>query len=702
MVGRKSVILSVSVIAVLVSSTMFVVAVSTVPRASAQAPVQGADWLMPNANYQATGFSPQTQITKDNANLLEIKWIFPYPPASPITGLGAAEGSLTNPLIIGGLVYVQKQDLTLIALDARNGKVIWTYKPPATEVNATAAARQLPISTGSPHSHQFTYFNGRLYIPYPNCQIFGINALTGKKEWELKVPYCANLEGNKGTYKPIQSVGPVYDGKRKILIYGAVGGDSLNGGRGAFRGYNLETGDLLWTFYLMPAQCTSDPEWTLRVADKGWIQGIKASSLPREVLMNDWHYQGLVTCKGGLSTGGVGIGWGQWAVDEETGLAYLATAQPGPDWNATYRPGPNVFGDSVIALKTDTGQLVWWHQITAHDLWDVDCSWNTALTTVGGRKMVFKECKGGQLYAMDAATGEAVWHTDYSPYAKRGAIGPQPNWEEPLDPRSVADMTRPWLSYPGNPPNWRRQAGGAESDVTIAYGKVYSTTFNNWAYQRFTSVEPTMRTASGRESLPIPINYPINATIYAHDAATGRLVWKFDIESVGIRGGVSVSGGLVWVPGNNGILYVLDAETGKSVVEKFFGVQVPVQPTMGADSNGKIKVFVNTGAGGIVGLSPTVPGALLAYGLPDKLPEPQVIIKEVVKEVPKEVVKEIVKEVPKEVIKEVIKEVPKEVVRTETKTVTVETISPVSYAAIGIGVVLVVVAGVIFSRRKKA
>ena len=113
-----------------------------------------------------------------------------------------------------------------------------------------------------------------------------------------------------------------------------------------------------------------------------------------------------------------------------------------------------------------------------------------------------------------------------------------------------------------------------------------------------------------------------------------------------------------------------------------------------------------------------VPGALMVFGLPDKLPQPQTItkevikevikevpkevVKEVVREVPKEVVKEVIKEVPKEVIKEVIKEVPKEVIKEVTKTVTVETISPASYAAIGVGVVLVVVAGVMMSRRKKA
>ena len=58
------------------------------------------------------------------------------------------------------------------------------------------------------------------------------------------------------------------------------------------------------------------------------------------------------------------------------------------------------------------------------------------------------------------------------------------------------------------------------------------------------------------------------------------------------------------------------------------------------------------------------------------------------------VTKEVVKEVPKEVIKEV----PKEVV----KTVTVETVSSISYAAIGISVIILVIAGVLFTRRKKS
>jgi len=138
----------------------------------------------------------------------------------------------------------------------------------------------------------------------------------------------------------------------------------------------------------------------------------------------------------------------------------------------------------------------------------------------------------------------------------------------------------------------------------------------------------------------------------------------------------------------------LDAETGKVLHQKYFGISVNIMPTIGAGKDGKYRIYTFVGGGGggqqAPGISAAVDGSLIAFGLPDVLPQPQVITKEVIKEVPKEVVKE--------VIKEVIKEVPKEVI----KEVTVETISPISYAAIGIGVVLVVISGVLFSRRKKA
>jgi hypothetical protein len=112
-------------------------------------------------------------------------------------------------------------------------------------------------------------------------------------------------------------------------------------------------------------------------------------------------------------------------------------------------------------------------------------------------------------------------------------------------------------------------------------------------------------------------------------------------------------------------------------------------------------VFSTIGTGGASSRgAQATPGALLAYGLPDKLPEPQVITKEVIKEVIKEVPKEIIKEVPKEIVKEVpkevIKEVPKEVVRQ------VESFGTVTLMVVSAAGIVGLLVGTVLARRKSA
>ena len=104
------------------------------------------------------------------------------------------------------------------------------------------------------------------------------------------------------------------------------------------------------------------------------------------------------------------------------------------------------------------------------------------------------------------------------------------------------------------------------------------------------------------------------------------------------------------------------------VYEKFLGIGISVPPVIGADALGTMKIIQQIGGRSTIRTPTNVPGAVMAFSLPDELPESIVI----------EV------EVPVEVIKEV----------------QVEVISPLSYAAIGVGVVLVVIAGVLFTRKR--
>ena len=414
----------------------------------------------------------------------------------------------------------------------------------------------------------------------------------------------------------------------------------------------------------MPPQDVGDPEWTIRVADKGWIQGIRASDIPEDILRNDW---GECPDNCGFGKGDMGIGWGQWAVDEDKGIAYLATGNPSPSWNATYRPGPNVFSNSVLAIETKTGNLLWWHQIVAHDLGDLDCSWNTALADIDGIKTVFKLCKGAFLYAMNAETGELLWSTDYHPHVKRGEMGPEPNFDFALDPLNKDDMNKPWVSYPGNEANWRKESGGAESDVTFAYGKIFSTTYHKWSLQKITAVEPSMRDAWGRISIYSDKELAANATVWADDAKTGEMIWKYDIDKVGIRGGVTASGEMIWFCDTDGMIRALDEENGRLLWERSQGHQCPVQPSFGADKDGNIKIFSLIGSGGILGRSEPIPGALLAYGLSGNM------------------------ETNEEKNVEVT---------VETEVITEEIISPVSYLILGFSLVLIITSLLIFRKSR--
>jgi len=629
----------------------------------------GFDSIAPNYDYRATGFNPQTQINKDNVKDLELKWVHAWPLPESIDGIEPRVGSIANPIIVDGIVYNRMEDLRISAIDAKTGKEIWSFQADPYLVNIEIAKRDLPVNLDfypslSSHAHSFSFAENKIFAPWPNCQVFGLDAKTGEIEFKLKTPTCKGLEGNEGLFKGLQSSGPVFDTINRVLIYGTGGREAVEGGRGAFRGYSLDSGELLWTFYLMPPQDVGDPEWTVRVADKGWIQGIRASDIPEDILRNDW---GECPDNCGFGKGDMGIGWGQWAVDEDKGIAYLATGNPSPSWNATYRPGPNVFSNSVLAIETKTGNLLWWHQIVAHDLGDLDCSWNTVLADIDGTKTVFKLCKGAFLYAMNAETGELLWSTDYHPYVKRGAIGPEPNFDFALDPLNKDDMNKPWVSYPGNEPNWRKESGGAESDVAFAYGKVFSTTYHKWSLQKITAVEPSMRDAWGRISIYSDKELAANATVWAHDAKTGELIWKYDIDKIGIRGGVTASGEMIWFCDTDGVIRALDEENGKLLWERSQGHQCPVQPSFGADKDGNIKIFSLIGSGGVLGRTEPIPGALLAYGLSGNT------------------------ETNEEKNVEVI---------VETEVITEEIISPVSYLILGFSLILIITSLLIFRKSR--
>jgi alcohol dehydrogenase (cytochrome c) len=102
---------------------------------------------------------------------------------------------------------------------------------------------------------------------------------------------------------------------------------------------------------------------------------------------------------------------------DSAGNLYIGIANPGPigqggwpkgyPW-ATSRPGPDLYTDSVVKLSPQ-GKLLWYYQLTPHDLFDWDLQNSPVLTTAHGQPVVIDGGKAGILIELNAKTGKLLW-----------------------------------------------------------------------------------------------------------------------------------------------------------------------------------------------------------------------------------------------------------------------------------------------------
>ena len=747
-------------IILLVTSTMFAGVSPTSPiikpAQAQQFPAEMRNWEYVNKDLAASNYNPQTQINADNVEFLELKWMWPFPErsiyANNMPGLGFQLGSDQPPLLVDGIAYLADNAQNVHAINAQTGKTIWSNE---YKVDIDAALSRLPLvqSAGSIHYHAFNYFDGKLVVPGAACSMRGVNALTGSTDWEL-LDICSNIDNNyysnaaggdyvgQGLYRASLASHPpsLY---KNIMVTVQAGGDGATGGRSFVAGYNINTNPptQVWQTYFSPP-AEGDPDWALHNCSKGWFfsesawQNEGRLGLPctevldacRECLVNDWG----VPTHWGASTSAT---WGHIALDEETGIAYFGTGNPTPVTNQTGVPGdgqlncvgcgPNLYGGSVVAVDAQTGEMVWWYQMHPHGVYSNDCAWSTMLieTKIDGRmrKVIKKGCKPGAMTAiLDAANGEPlrIFRTPH-----HIAMGAPTEHSASKDPRSLEQMSMRWC---GDWEGYRSpvKAGdyclvspdrGLYTDDAFDGETLYMVSVGEVRYQGVGTYVNHLTRIGGRSNINPP-GFTANHTVYAWDIDANKPIWSHFIDGVAARGSVIASGGVVYWAAANGYLYGYDAKTGEVLFQKFHAQQLG-HPIIGMDANGDTILMAivggkTTGAASQAGWR-AVPGALVAYGLPDNIqtiveervversvrvevPGPERVV-EVEKVIEVDRVVEVVREVPgptKIVEKEVIKEVPVEVEVVRDR----EVISPISYVTIGLGVVLIIVSAVLFTR----
>lgn len=457
------------------------------------------DWSSYNGSDTANRHSAIDQIDRHNVDQLTTQWFF------PIHDMRMVEGT---PVVVAGVMYVTAAN-QVYALDATTGREIWRYWQPRTEglvadpaigLNRGVAVRDDLLFTVTDHAH-----------------VIALDRFTGALMWD------AEMADYHDHYGAIAAPLVVDD----LVIAGVSAGDT--GLRGFLDAYRADTGERAWRFWTIPepgepgSETWGDPEVLRRGCGATWLTG---------------------------------------SYDAELDLLYWPTGNPCPDLNGERRPGDNLYTNSVVALKPQTGELDWYFQFTPHDTHDWDAQEPLLLVDEEfrgrHRKLIVQGNRNGFFYVLDRTNGQFLLG---EPFVNQ-------TWADGMD-----DSGRP-IVLPGTDPtedgsdvcpairgatNWWATSyhPGTKLFYLLAHESCMTYTKNDQDWQRGRSwLGGTARLADGS---------PNQKFIRAIDIQTGDVAWSYAQtgKAQTYSGVLSTDGDLVFFGEDSGAFAALDARTGE-------------------------------------------------------------------------------------------------------------------------------------------
>ncbi len=154
----------------------------------------------------------------------------------------------------------------------------------------------------------------------------------------------------------------------------------------------------------------------------------------------------IATETGELYVSGTTNSWTVMSADVERGLVYVPTGNTSPDFFGGLRDGLDYYSSSVVALDAATGQVVWHFQTVHHDIWDYDVPAQPVLfdlpTLTGTIPALAQPTKQGHLFVLNRVTGEPLFPVEERPVPQRAVAGETPAPTQPF-PVDEAFVLRP-------------------------------------------------------------------------------------------------------------------------------------------------------------------------------------------------------------------------------------------------------------------
>lgn len=385
------------------------------------------DWPSYGGDNGSQKYMPFDQINKANVANVATAWEWLSSDNATVAENYAKEnyqatpgGYKSTPIVVNGTMFVPTSFGRIAALDAATGEEKWVF-----DTRAWEAGR--PANLGY-NTRGVAYWQGngkeRIFFATNDSYLWSVDANTG--EPDLSFASEGKLDLAQGLGREIDRrqygvVSPPLVTNNRVVVNSIIndGPRTKEMPPGHVRAFNPESGELEWMFKTIPQAG--------EFGNETWKDG-------------SWEYTGNTNS------------WTIMSADDELGIVYIPIGTPTNDWYGGLRKGDNLFAESLLAVKADTGERVWHFQMVHHGVWDYDLPAAPTLVdiNVDGRpiKAVVAISKQGFSYVFDRITGEPVWPIIERPVPASSMPGeelsptqPFPTKPAPFEPQGITDET---------------------------------------------------------------------------------------------------------------------------------------------------------------------------------------------------------------------------------------------------------------------
>jgi polyvinyl alcohol dehydrogenase (cytochrome) len=381
-------------------------------------------------DVQNTRYQPNPGLTVDDVPRLKVKWAFAYP--------GIAYG---QPVLVSGRVFIETREGQVFSLDAQTGCTHWVYDLGTAVRTAISIG---PVSAGAVPAGAKAKFAA--YFGDEKGVVHAVDAMTGAPLWATAA--------DKNPLARITGAPKLYDGKLYVPVSsmeevsGATPTYQCCTFRGSVVALNAATGKLLWQSYAIkekPRKTRVNPAGTQMWGPAGVaIWDSPTIDAKRHVIYigtGDSYTDIPVDSSDAVMALDMATGARKWVNQLRKADNWLVGCPEQTGGNCPKPTGPDYdFGSSPIlsslpngtpiilagskgsiayAFDPDAqGKLLWQRQLGAGSSTG-GIEWGPATDGVNyyvaigdeGAKAPFEP---GGVYALNAATGDVVWHTPAS------------------------------------------------------------------------------------------------------------------------------------------------------------------------------------------------------------------------------------------------------------------------------------------------